>query len=114
MWPKHKSPEKNGTHTKLNIVLLNHDNGQRMLVDIAERLTDMRRRGSVPEDLTNEGMAGMLSEIYGPPPDLIIIFGPRFALEGFPAWYLKSPELQQVVSPEARKMRALSFCRCLI
>jgi undecaprenyl pyrophosphate synthase len=78
--PEPKRSEEDGNQPSLSIRLLKHDNGQRMLVEIAESWAEIRRYGPPSGDsLTDEVIARRLKDIYGTAPDLIIIFGSRLS-----------------------------------
>lgn len=101
--PPH-SPDFNGTEDSpadegespphLNILLIDAKDGRQTLVDLTKTLAEMSQRGKLqPSDISPELIDAEISESVMGEPDLLIIFGGRVVLEGYPPWQIRLTEI---------------------
>jgi dehydrodolichyl diphosphate syntase complex subunit NUS1 len=78
----------------LNILLLSEDDGRSNLVDLTKTLATMAQQQKLnPDDITADVIEAEISESVMGEPDLLIIFGPRVILEGYPPWQVRLTEI---------------------
>lgn len=100
--PPH-SPEPsmaNGVHSDndgphhLTILLLDATDGRQTLVDLTKTLVEMSQQGKLaPSDISTELIDAEISESVMGEPDLLIVFGERIVLEGYPPWQVRLTEI---------------------
>jgi dehydrodolichyl diphosphate syntase complex subunit NUS1 len=78
----------------ITILLLSADDGRNTLVDLTKTLADMAQKGKVaPEDISSDLIDAEISESVMGEPDLLIHFGPRVVLDGYPPWQVRLTEI---------------------
>jgi dehydrodolichyl diphosphate syntase complex subunit NUS1 len=79
---------------QLSLLLLSAEDGREMLVDLTRTLAAMAQRGKVsPIDITVELIDTEMMESVMKEPDLLVLFGPRVELKGYPPWHLRLTEI---------------------
>lgn len=79
----------------LNIRISSHSDGQEAIIKYTRYLQHQKETGNISEEsLTTDAIAKQLDTIYGPAPDLILIFGDRCCLDGYPPWHIKYAEMK--------------------
>ncbi|KAF2088352.1 Undecaprenyl diphosphate synthase [Saccharata proteae CBS 121410] len=80
--------------THLTILLLSADDGRNTLVDLTKTLAEMSQRGKLnPADISAELVDAEITESVMGEPDLLLIFGPRVELKGYPPWQVRLTEI---------------------
>lgn len=80
--------------THLTVLLLSADDGRATLVDLTKTLAEMSQRGKLaPSDISAELIDAEISESVVGEPDLLLLFGPRVVLEGYPPWQVRLTEI---------------------
>jgi len=78
----------------LNVLLLSEDDGRNNLVDLTKTLATMAQQQKLsPDDITADVVEAEISESVMGEPDLLILFGPRLVLEGYPPWQVRLTEI---------------------
>lgn len=78
----------------LNILLLSEDDGRNNLVDLTKTLATMAQQQKLsPDDITADVVEAEISESVMGEPDLLVLFGPRVILEGYPPWQVRLTEI---------------------
>lgn len=78
----------------LTILLIDESDGRQTLVDLTKTLAEMSQQGKLaPEDISGELIDAEISESVMGEPDLLILFGPRVVLEGYPPWQVRLTEI---------------------
>ncbi|KAF2397460.1 hypothetical protein EJ06DRAFT_481900 [Trichodelitschia bisporula] len=81
----------------LNLLLLSATDGRNTIVDLTKTLADMSQRGKIsPSDIGAELVDAEISESVMGEPDLLVVFGPRVVLEGYPPWQVRLTEIFHV------------------
>lgn len=63
-------------------------------MDLTKTLTEMSQAGKLaPPDISQELIDAELTESVLGEPDLLIVFGERVVLEGFPPWQIRLTEI---------------------
>ncbi|CAK3985025.1 Dehydrodolichyl diphosphate syntase complex subunit NUS1 [Lecanosticta acicola] len=94
--PPHSPEIANGGATphNLTILILDATDGRQTLVDLTKTLTEMSQSGNLsPSDISTELIDAEISESVMGEPDLLIVFGPRVVLEGYPPWQVRLTEI---------------------
>ena len=64
------------------------------MVDLTRTLAGMAQRGKIsPSDVSKELIDAEISEGVMGEPDLLILFGPRVVLDGYPPWQVRLTEI---------------------
>lgn len=85
--------ENDGPH-HLTILLLDATDGRQTLVDLTKTLVEMSQQGKLaPSDISTELIDAEISESVMGEPDLLIVFGERIVLEGYPPWQVRLTEI---------------------
>lgn len=64
------------------------------MVDLTKTLTEMAQKHKIsPEDVTYELVDAELSESVMGEPDLLLLFGPKVVLDGYPPWQVRLTEI---------------------
>lgn len=89
------SPTVNGRkRPHLTILLLDASDGRGTLVDLTKTLTDMSQSGKLqPSDISQELIDAEISESVMAEPDLLLLFGDKAVLEGYPPWQVRLTEI---------------------
>ncbi len=78
----------------LTVLLLSAEDGRDVLVDLTRTLAAMAQRDKLsPDDIGAELIDAELSESVMSEPDLLVVFGPRVQLQGYPPWQLRLTEI---------------------
>lgn len=97
--PPHTPELTNGTHSAdsphhLKILLLDATDGRQTIVDLTKTLAEMSQHGKLsPSDISQELIDAEISESVMGEPDLLILFGDRVVLEGYPPWQIRLSEI---------------------
>lgn len=78
----------------LTILLLDASDGRQTLVDLTKTLADMSQHHKlVPQDISSELIDAEITESVMGEPDLIVCFGDRVLLQGYPPWQARLTEI---------------------
>lgn len=78
----------------LKILLLSAEDGRSTLVDLTKTLADMAQRQKLaPGDISAELIDAEIRESVMSDPDLLVLFGPRVDLQGYPPWQVRLTEI---------------------
>lgn len=95
--PPPHSPERedaNPPPQHTNILLLDSTDGRQTLVDLTKTLTEMSQSGKLsPADISQELIDAEITESVMGEPDLLIVFGDKVVLEGYPPWQIRLTEI---------------------
>ena len=81
----------------LTILLIDESDGRQTLVDLTKTLAEMSQRGKLsPSDISAELIDAEISESVMGEPDLMILFGDRIVLDGYPPWQVRLTEMFHV------------------
>lgn len=81
----------------LTILLLSEEDGRSTLVDLTKTLAEMSQRNKIqPSDISAELIDAEISESVMGEPDLLLLFGPRVVLDGYPPWQIRLTEIYHV------------------
>ncbi|KJX95252.1 di-trans,poly-cis-decaprenylcistransferase like protein [Zymoseptoria brevis] len=87
------SADEPSTH-HLTILLLDASDGRQTLVDLTKTLAEMSQRNKLrPADVSAELIDAEISESVMGEPDLLIVFGGRVVLQGYPPWQVRLTEI---------------------
>ncbi|KAB2577795.1 Di-trans-poly-cis-decaprenylcistransferase-like protein [Lasiodiplodia theobromae] len=96
----------------LTILLLSADDGRSTLVDLTKTLTEMSQRNKLaPSDISMELIDAEITESVMGEPDLLILFGPRVELKGYPPWQVRLTEIYH--TPDTSSVSYQTFLRGL-
>ncbi|KAF4311135.1 Di-trans-poly-cis-decaprenylcistransferase-like protein [Botryosphaeria dothidea] len=96
----------------LTILLLSAEDGRSTLVDLTKTLAEMSQRNKItPSDISMELIDAEITESVMGEPDLLILFGPRVALKGYPPWQVRLTEIFH--SPDTSGVGYQTFLRGL-
>lgn len=83
----------------LNVLLLSADDGRSTMVDLTKTLAEMSQRGKLaPEDISTELIDAEICEGVMGEPDLLVLFGEKVVLDGYPPWQVRLTEILYVLS----------------
>ncbi|KXT15788.1 hypothetical protein AC579_6252 [Pseudocercospora musae] len=99
--PNSPEPKTNGSSSNshsasphLNILLIDATDGRQTIVDLTKTLAEMSQSGKLqPSDISLELLDAEISESVMGEPDLLIVFGERVVLEGYPPWQVRLTEI---------------------
>ncbi|KAI7267982.1 Undecaprenyl diphosphate synthase [Hortaea werneckii] len=102
--PESPEPTSNGangtTHSKrphLNILLISTTDGRQTLVDLTRTLASMAQDSKIqPSDISDELIDAEITESVMGEPDLLLLFGDRVTLKGYPPWQVRLTEIYGV------------------
>ncbi|RMZ13888.1 hypothetical protein D0860_02354 [Hortaea werneckii] len=102
--PESPEPTTNGangtTHSKrphLNILLISTTDGRQTLVDLTRTLASMAQDSKIqPSDISDELIDAEITESVMGEPDLLLLFGDRVTLKGYPPWQVRLTEIYGV------------------
>ncbi|KAM3418873.1 hypothetical protein BST61_g4836 [Cercospora zeina] len=78
----------------INVLLLDSTDGRQTLVDLTKTLAEMSQNGKLsPADISQELIDAEITESVMGEPDLLIVFGERVVLEGYPPWQIRLTEI---------------------
>ncbi|KAF2754073.1 hypothetical protein EJ05DRAFT_479620 [Pseudovirgaria hyperparasitica] len=96
----------------LTILLLSAEDGRSTLVDLTKTLAEMAQRQKLsPADVSAELIDAEISESVMGEPDLLVLFGPRVILKGYPPWQMRLTEIFHV--PDNEGVNYQVFIRAL-
>ncbi|SCU92677.1 LAMI_0E11540g1_1 [Lachancea mirantina] len=116
------STEFNGTSTKkvaIEISLLSNRDGRETIVDLTRTMAELCTNNEMKlADVTMKLIDSELLQLVGPEPDLLLYFGPRLDLQGFPPWHIRLTEFyweedndQVTYSVFIRGLKTYSACK---
>ncbi|KAK3691644.1 hypothetical protein LTR37_018523 [Vermiconidia calcicola] len=81
----------------LAILLIDASDGRQTIVDLTKTLAEMSQHNKIsPADISSELIDAEISESVMGEPDLIILFGDRVVLDGYPPWQARLAEMFHV------------------
>ncbi|KAF2096647.1 di-trans,poly-cis-decaprenylcistransferas-like protein [Rhizodiscina lignyota] len=81
----------------INVLLLSADDGRNTMVDLTKTLAEMSQRGKLrAEDVTADVIDIELRDGVMGEPDLLLLFGERVVLDGYPPWQVRLTEIFHV------------------
>lgn len=81
----------------VNILLISATDGRQTLVDLTRTLASMAQDNKLqPSDISAELIDAEISESVMGEPDLLIVFGDRVVLDGYPPWQARLTEIYGV------------------
>ncbi|KAI9694684.1 MAG: hypothetical protein M1822_000300 [Bathelium mastoideum] len=79
---------------RLEVTLISQEDGRATLVDLTKTFAEMAQARKLgPEHVTGELIDQELRDLTFAEPDLLVLFGPRVRLHGFPPWQLRLTEI---------------------
>ncbi|KAF2763929.1 Undecaprenyl diphosphate synthase [Teratosphaeria nubilosa] len=98
--PHSPQPQTNGTtptRPHLTILLISAEDGRQTLVDLTRTLASMAQENKLsPSDISSELIDVEISESVMGEPDLLVLFGERLVLDGYPPWQVRLTEIYGV------------------
>jgi dehydrodolichyl diphosphate syntase complex subunit NUS1 len=93
--PPEPSDEIEDSHPPhLSILLLSAEDGRSTIVDLTKTLAEMAQKSKIsPSDISTELIDAEISESIMGEPDLLLVFGPKVVLDGYPPWQLRLTEI---------------------
>jgi dehydrodolichyl diphosphate syntase complex subunit NUS1 len=86
--------DSSATPFQINVLLISELDGRGTMVDLTRTLAGMAQRGKIsPTDVSKELIDAEISEGVMGEPDLLILFGPRVVLDGYPPWQVRLTEI---------------------
>jgi len=83
--------------TQLSLLFISEEDGRDSIVDLTKTLAEMSQRSKLsPADISVELIDAELSESVMSEPDLLILFGPKAELSGYPPWQMRLTEIFHV------------------
>ncbi|EON61885.1 hypothetical protein W97_01103 [Coniosporium apollinis CBS 100218] len=96
----------------ITVLLLSAEDGRSTLVDLTKTLAEMSQRGKLsPADISAELIDAEISESVMGEPDLLVLFGPRVELKGYPPWQVRLTEIYH--APDNAGVGYQTFLRAL-
>ncbi|KAK5174368.1 uncharacterized protein LTR77_001448 [Saxophila tyrrhenica] len=81
----------------LTILLIDASDGRQTLVDLTKTLAEMSQHGKLsPSDISSKLIDAEITESVMGEPDLLILFGAKIVLEGYPPWQARLTEIYHV------------------
>ena len=78
-------------------MLVDESDGRQTLVDLTKTLAEMSQHGKLsPADISSELVDAEISDSVMGEPDLLILFGDRVVLDGYPPWQARLTEMYYV------------------
>ncbi|KAF1808930.1 hypothetical protein P152DRAFT_404285 [Eremomyces bilateralis CBS 781.70] len=88
------SPFSQTPNPRLTVILLSAEDGRDTIVDLTKTLTEMSQRGKLaPSDISTDLVDAEITESVMGEPDLVVCFGERMKLDGFPPWQIRLSEI---------------------
>ncbi|KAK8181377.1 Decaprenyl diphosphate synthase-like protein [Phyllosticta citribraziliensis] len=110
--PSDANPNGRAPLSHLTILLLSAEDGRSTLVDLTKTLAEMsQKRKLSPSDISMELIDAEITESVMGEPDLLILFGPRVELKGYPPWQVRLTEIFH--SPDTSVVGYQTFLRGL-
>jgi len=90
-------PDPNLQPPQLSLLFLSEEDGRDSIVDLTKTLAEMSQRSKLsPADISSDLIDAELSESVMSEPDLLILFGPKAELSGYPPWQIRLTEIFHV------------------
>ena len=90
--PGHQHQTQHPHH--LHIILISQIDGRQTLVDLTKTLTEMSQASKLsPGDISSELIDAEIKDSVMSEPDLILLFGERIVLGGYPPWQARLSEM---------------------
>ncbi|KAK7203444.1 Decaprenyl diphosphate synthase-like protein [Myxozyma melibiosi] len=87
-------PAEEPDKVDLDISFVAKDDGRGFLVELTREYAESAARGDMdPEEITVDLVDRTVVERVIPEPDLVVIFGPKLVLDGFPPWQVRLSEI---------------------
>lgn len=78
----------------INVLLISEADGRSTMVDLTKTLAEMSQRGKLKlDDVTSDVIDVELRDSVMGEPDLLLLFGDRVMLEGYPPWQVRLTEI---------------------
>jgi len=91
------APDPNLQPPQLSLLFLSEEDGRDSIVDLTKTLAEMSQRSKLsPADISSDLVDAELSESVMSEPDLLILFGPKAELSGYPPWQIRLTEIFHV------------------
>lgn len=88
------TPNSGASRPHINILLISASDGRQTLVDLTRTLASMAQDNKLqPSDISSELIDAEISESVMAEPDLLICFGERVVLDGYPPWQVRLTEI---------------------
>jgi len=88
------SDTEDGAPNHLSILLLSSEDGRSTLVDLTKTLAEMAQKSKIsPSDISSELIDAEITESVMGEPDLLLVFGPKVMLDGYPPWQVRLTEI---------------------
>lgn len=85
-------PESDPFH--LHVLIISEADGRETMVDLTKTLSEMSQHGKLDQkQITSDLVDAELREGVMDEPDLLILFGDRVKLEGYPPWQVRLTEI---------------------
>ena len=96
--PEPATNGSNGTHVTprphLTVLLIDASDGRQTLVDLTKTLAEMSQHNKLqPADISQELIDAEITESVMGEPDLLVLFGDRVVLNGYPPWQIRLTEI---------------------
>jgi dehydrodolichyl diphosphate syntase complex subunit NUS1 len=86
--------DSNTSAPHINVLLLDSTDGRQTIVDLTKTLAEMSQNGKLsPADISQDLIDAEITESVMGEPDLLIVFGERVVLEGYPPWQIRLTEI---------------------
>ncbi|CCH41442.1 Undecaprenyl pyrophosphate synthetase [Wickerhamomyces ciferrii] len=77
----------------IEVSLLSVEDGKATIVELTKTLAELAKKKEISsKNITVDLIDGELTELVGIEPDLIILFTPTLALQGYPPWHIRLSE----------------------
>lgn len=87
-------PSSPSSPPHLTVLLISADDGRNTLVDLTKTLVEMAQRQKLSaSDVSADLIDAEISESVMGEPDLLVLFGPRVELKGYPPWQIRLTEI---------------------
>ncbi|KAK9368246.1 Decaprenyl diphosphate synthase-like protein [Lipomyces kononenkoae] len=87
-------PEELVTEPDLNISFISQEDGRQFLVDLTREFAYKAAKGEFESSkVTVESVDRLASQLVINEPELIVLFGPKLDLDGFPPWQVRLSEI---------------------
>jgi dehydrodolichyl diphosphate syntase complex subunit NUS1 len=78
----------------LTVLLISADDGRATIVDLTKTLAEMAQRQKLAvSDVTTDLIDAELRDSVMKEPDLLVLFGPKVELKGYPPWQVRLTEI---------------------
>ncbi|KAF2858062.1 hypothetical protein K470DRAFT_222088 [Piedraia hortae CBS 480.64] len=92
-----RTPSRDSATSHLSVLLISMEEGRQTLVDLTRTLAGMAQEGRIsPNDISQDLIDAEMTESVMDEPDLLILFGDRVVLQGYPPWPIRLTEIFNV------------------